>query len=138
MPKQQTEHSEEQHSHFWRQTTRLDGSKEWICTALYKGNPCNRIRVTPTEYERRIKEYQAYLDVIPMSDSFQDYQAMKVATATKDKEKIKEIKQRIKQRILGVSRDEYDELNIHWKDSAFLPKPDYPDPLTPFLYEVER
>lgn len=110
------EEIEQKHTHNWIRKDQV----EFYCSGLYKGYPCIHIKIGAQEFDRREDEYNNYYELIRTTPAFIDWQEMSIAFKVKDLEKVRKIKERIAQRTDG-----------------YLPKPNFPDPATPFLYVVE-
>lgn len=97
-----------EHIHTWRESIR---PFEKVCE-------CGKILINSEEYERRVKEWDAYFELVKTTPSNQDFQKIKELIKTREwndvRDEIKEIGKRAKERL---EKDEY------------LPKPEFPDPI---------
>lgn len=115
MPRQSSVQIDSEHKHWW--VTGNDYSSE-------KCN-CGRIKVSPMEYEMRLKAWESYFELVKTTPSYLDHEEMKLAWNEKNQPKMTELREKIKQRT-HKEMNEFGEETIELDDP--LPKPSFPDP----------
>lgn len=112
-----------------KQTALVEHKHWWVTGNDYSSEKCNcgYIRVSPMEYEMRVKAWESYFDLIKTTSSYLDHQEMKKAFLEKNHPLMQQLREKIKQRTHKVVNEWGDE-TIELDDP--LPKPGFPDPVT--------
>lgn len=118
MAKVADEKEEKKHIHNWIKKNDIES----YCSNFYGNILCIAIKVGEKEFERREAEWNNYFQLLRTTPAYLDWQEMKIAfnQKPKDMKKIAEIRTRIQAR------------------TEYLPRPNFPDPWTPFLYVIEN
>lgn len=119
MTRKDAKETQPAHVHRWA----MRGFSEEFCQAYYKGGLCNAIRISQEEYIRREEEWTNYSDLVMSSPAYMDHVEMRTLTKWG---RTPTVVEREKINILQARIDEREKTN------DYLPKPEFPDPYSPF------
>lgn len=130
----------QQHVHNWYPK----GFDEEYCKNPYNGKPCNAIKVSNEELQRRMDEWNAYYKLCQETRAKKDYEEMRIAFKgwREDhdpvaREKMLEIRARINKRMIRVSLPQDMEPQYQFNEDQYETKgPTFPDPMNPHAHYI--
>lgn len=129
------------HKHSWY----LFDHVEYHCENKYMGHPCQAIKISRAEYDRRKAKWTAYHQAVPLTDSYYDF--FEISKIFKNKNLTHEerstqinqiIEQRVSKRCWKTDQvDEYGEVIYAYDESKYKDIPNFPDPTSNFPYVID-